>query len=656
MEQKFAQRRVHLDFHTSPDIKGIGSRFSKENFQAALKEGHVDSITVFAKCHHGLCYYPTKVSTMHPHLDFDLTGAMIEAAHEIGVKVPVYITTGWSENDAVNHPEWRVKRADGTYDSTSNLKVDNFSDEPRPYVGWTQLCLNDGPYCEHIYEIIHEVCARYKDLDGLFFDICVAGYECYCDVCKKGMAEMGFDSTKSDDAKKYFIIKHRDFMRKCGEILRSYHPNATIFFNSGAADPNRPEYHEFQSHFEMEDLPTAWGGYDKLPLRAKFFGKSGKYYLGMTGKFHLDWGEFGGYKDKRALRYEVAAMSIYGAGCSIGDHMHPDGEMDMQTYKNIGYAYEYLDSISEYIGGEATANLGIYCGKLNLGLSNVLLEAHYDFDIVFNNEFDKFDTVIFTEDAVLDEAGEIALKDYVANGGKVLFMGKALMKDDKFILDCGAEYVGDCAYDCDYLALDESAETDLDIPRAPVLCRETGTRVSVKDAEVFGWATDAYFSRTYAHFCGHKNTPNDKMGERKPAIVRKGNVVYVAHPLATLYATYGAVAHKRLLLFALGLIYNKPVAKVDLPTQGRVTLIKQDDKSRYCLNLTYASPVRRGCAEIIEDIVPIYNIPVELNIGETVKRIYSAYDKEEYDFTVDGDAVRLAIPKLECHKIIVIEY
>ena len=40
-------RQVHLDFHTSEKIAGIGSKFNKEQFQAALKAGHVDSITLF---------------------------------------------------------------------------------------------------------------------------------------------------------------------------------------------------------------------------------------------------------------------------------------------------------------------------------------------------------------------------------------------------------------------------------------------------------------------------------------------------------------------------------------------------------------------------------------------------------------------------------
>lgn len=652
----YGKRCVHLDFHTSPDIKNIGARFSKENFQAALKKGHVDSITVFAKCHHGFCYFPTKVGVKHPHVDFDLTGAMIEAAHEIGVKAPVYITTGWSENDAIEHPEWRVKKADGAYAMMNNAIADEFSDKPRPYVSWTQLCLNDGAYAKHIYALIHEICARYNELDGLFFDICVVGNECYCDECRQGMRDMGLNENDPEDAHRYFVIKRRDFMRKCNEILKAYHPNATIFFNSGGASIEKPEYHEYQSHFEMEDLPTAWGGYDKLPLRAKFFKEKGKHYIGMTGKFHLDWGEFGGFKDKKALRYEVAAMSLYGAGCSIGDHMHPDGEMDMQTYENIGYAYEYLEKIEEYVGGSSTANIGIYNGKLNIGLSNMLLEAQYDFDIVFNNEFHKYDVVIFDEGSSLDEAGENALKAYVNGGGKVLFMGDSLIKNGKFVLDCGLSYLGKCQYDCDYLSLDKDAVTELDIPRSPVLCLDTSTRISVNEGEIHGWVTEPYFSRTYKHFCGHKNTPDDKNSTPYPAIVKNGNVVYTAHPLSTLYGKYGAVAHKRLFLYALGLIFDAPVADVKLPTQGRMTMVKQTEKKRYCLNLTYASPVKRGCAEIIEDIVPIYDIPVKLRINEKAKRVYSAYDGEDIPFSNTEGTVSFNVPKLEGHKIIVIEY
>ena len=70
----------------------------KEQFQKALKMGHVDSITLFAKCHHGWAYFPSEANERHPCLDFDLLGSQIEAAHEIGVKTPVYISAGLDEN------------------------------------------------------------------------------------------------------------------------------------------------------------------------------------------------------------------------------------------------------------------------------------------------------------------------------------------------------------------------------------------------------------------------------------------------------------------------------------------------------------------------------------------------------------------------------
>ena len=91
-------RQVHLDFHTSPDIPGIGEAFDREKWQRQLRDAHVDSITCFAICHPGWSYHPTKVGEMHPHLKFDLLRAQFDACKQIDVNVPVYIT-----EDMVGH-------------------------------------------------------------------------------------------------------------------------------------------------------------------------------------------------------------------------------------------------------------------------------------------------------------------------------------------------------------------------------------------------------------------------------------------------------------------------------------------------------------------------------------------------------------------------
>ena len=64
-------RQVHLDYHTSEGIEGVGQKFDPEQFADTLAAAHVNSVTCFARCHHGWLYYPSKTfpERIHPHLD-----------------------------------------------------------------------------------------------------------------------------------------------------------------------------------------------------------------------------------------------------------------------------------------------------------------------------------------------------------------------------------------------------------------------------------------------------------------------------------------------------------------------------------------------------------------------------------------------------------
>jgi len=91
-------RQVHLYFHTSEHIPGVGSRFDPEQFVAALRLGQVNSVTCFSRGHHGWCYHPTEVGEMHPSLTFDLLGSIIEVIEDIVPlgDIPVSSSTRWS--------------------------------------------------------------------------------------------------------------------------------------------------------------------------------------------------------------------------------------------------------------------------------------------------------------------------------------------------------------------------------------------------------------------------------------------------------------------------------------------------------------------------------------------------------------------------------
>ena len=85
-------------------------------------------------------------------------------------------------------------------------------------------------------------------------------------------------------------------------------------------------------------------------------------------------------------------------------------------------------------------------------------------------------------------------------------------------------------------------------------------------------------------------------------------------------------------------------------------MIHQKEQNRYWLNLLYAAPVKRGLAEVIEDIVPIYNIGVELDVPQTIKKAYLPLSGETLPVEYSGGRTHFLVPKLECHTSVVLEY
>ncbi|HEY0007307.1 MAG TPA: hypothetical protein VGB55_01165, partial [Tepidisphaeraceae bacterium] len=405
---RWPARQVHLDFHTSEHVPDVGARFSRRQFQKALQLGHVNAINLFAKCHHSWSYYPSKFGCgAHPNLVIDdLLGEQIEACHSIGVRCPIYYTVGWSATDAEQHPDWTVRRRDGSI-HTANYDLNAKPEDPKPAVSWKFMCPSGG-YRELMLSQTREICERF-DVDGMWYDICNTEL-CWCENCRRGMREDGLNADDDVDARKYSVQKWVSFMTAANAVVRERFADATVFFNGVAHATTPAAIHLQQTHFELEDLPTTWGGYDKFPPRARYMlglpepmggggidekGAYKKPIIAMSGKFHTSWGEFGGFKHPDAIRFEAASMVAYGGMCCMGDQLHPSGEMDLSTYANIGAAYEYLQRIEGYgVGAQPTANLGVFFSQRptgavqhggssdghDNGVCTMLMEGHIDFD------------------------------------------------------------------------------------------------------------------------------------------------------------------------------------------------------------------------------------------------------------------------------------
>jgi hypothetical protein len=323
-------RQIHLDFHTSEKIFGVGKDFDAKQFQEMLKRGHVDSVTLFSKCHHGLSYHDTKVGVRHPGMDKELLPRQIEACRAIGVKTPIYISAGFDEAMAQVHSEWLVRNKEGRLLYPAPLDA-----------GWKLMNFN-SPYLDYLCAQIDEVIEKFDGGDGIFLDI-IHAHHSYDQYTLRDMEEAGLDPADDEQMEQFSYRVLEKYYQRTTAACRKKNPELRVFHNSGHIPKGALETLKYNSHLELESLPTGGWGYDHFPISAKYAATTGFDFLGMTGKFHTTWGEFGGFKRANALRYECAAMLAFGSKCSVGDQLHPNGKMDEDTYELIGAAYQEVE-------------------------------------------------------------------------------------------------------------------------------------------------------------------------------------------------------------------------------------------------------------------------------------------------------------------------
>jgi hypothetical protein len=552
---------------------------------------------------------------------------------------------------------------DGSY-VVSNGDFTSKPDDPKPHFSWKNLCMSGG-YHDHIMEQVEEICKNYP-VDGFFFDIYQIEKLCYCDNCRKGMDEEGVDIYDEEQVAAYNARKMKRHMRDLRNLIEKYHPEATVFFNGTTSLKRRNNFlfgmHEYNTHQELEDLPTTWGGYDKLPLQSKFFLNSGYSVMAMSGKFHTAWGEFGGFKHPNAIKYEAAAMVSYGACCSIGDQLHPAGEMDLATYRNIGVGYEYVEKIEEYgVGGMPVARLGIWRTAVpehDEGVVKMLLETQNNFNIVDpSQKLESYEVIIIPGVANLDKQQADRLNTFVDNGGKLLVVGEGALNEAKtdFVLDVGATYLGPAEYQIDYLLVNADIQTG--VVSSPFLNYEAALRCQpAAGSDILAHIREPYFDRTYEKYCSHQNTPYQLNNAAHPGIIKTGNVIYIAHPIDKLYFEHGAQLHRQVFINALRLLHDTPMVETELPSAGRLAFLHQPDENRYVAHLLYGPPLQRGRCLVIEDLPTLYDIPVRIDSPKKIKRAMMIPSGKILQMTTDKGYTTVNVPEFECHTGVVFEY
>lgn len=661
-------RQIHLDFHTSEHIPGIGAAFDAEDFVATFKKAHVDSVTIFAKCHHGWAYYPTGIGAPHPQLARpDLLGDMVTALNAADIECPIYITVQWDERNARLHPEWRVRSA----------TAGNRFDPAQLKAGWHTLCLNHKEYRDELLGMAREVASRYAT-PGLFFDIVLAP-DCVCQECLDTMEAQGLDPENAADRLTKDEWVNEVFRTEMSAALNAEFPGLRIFYNCGHIHKQGPERFAPYSHLELESLPTGGWGYNHFPASARYAATLGLDFVAHTGKFHTSWGEFGGFKHPDALEFEAAQMVALGSKCLVGDQLHPSGAINPDTYASIGPAYARVEKLEPFLeGAKQVSEIAIlsaeyfhHAGDRNNnaddGAAQMLQELQQSFDVIDPSaDFSDYRLIILPDEVPVEGDLAARFEAYLAGGGKVLLSGISALQDDgSFAVPAGVTSLGPVDFDPSYLRV--TGQLDRGMTQSPFVVYGRAQAVVADGATVLAEVVPPYFNRTYQHFSSHAHAPDNPDASALGAgVTIHGGVGYVAYPIFSIYRAMGQPLYRYVVRGLIDQLLPDRALETDLPSSGRAAFVAQESRDRHVVHLLYGAPQVRGNAvpanggvrvmEMIEDIPAIGPVTAKVRLPQAPTRAYEAISGAPLAVTDLGNGqYGVTLDRLHIHAALVFE-
>jgi hypothetical protein len=644
-------RQVHLDFHTSEHVPGVGSDFDADAFASALKRAHVDSVTLFSRCHHGWIYHDTRFPNRHPSLTCDLLAEQIRACHGAGIRCPVYITVGWDEYAARTHPEWVEVDEDGKRHGRGPLQKSG---------GWLKLDFA-SPYVDYVIEQTMEVVDRFGDeLDGFFFDI-IHQWGVHGPWCIEEFRKMGLDPENPAHQERMREELKVRAVTRISEAVWARRPGLPIFHNSGHVGPAFERMLPASSHLEVESLPTGGWGYMHFPISARYARTKGKDFLGMTGKFSETWGHFNSYKPLAALEYECFSSLALGGKCSIGDQLHPRGVLDAATYDLIGAVYAQIEEREPWCrGAKGVAEIAVVNAEefdkssermdpRNLGAARMLMEGRHQFDFVDSqSDLSGYRVLVLPDVVPVDGPLRERIDAFIAAGGALLASGTSGLGAG--ISGFPAESAGGpLEFSPDFLRPAEGlvGRSDTDY-----VMYERGQAVRAADgAEVLATISEPYFERSWDRFVSHAHTPVARATDAPAALVA-GKIAYLAHPVFTTYAKHSMPFHRDLVLACLERILPTPLLEAEGPTSLQATLTRQDD--RHVVHLLHYIPERRGLTfDVVEDRLPVHGVRVRARVPAAKATLVP--QGEPLPLQQEDGTVSFVVPQVDGHQMVLLE-
>lgn len=641
-----------------PACPDVGKHFDADAFTDRICACGVDYVVFPARCNLGMAYYDTALGIRHPSLSFDLLGALADACRRKSIALGAYINVGLSHEEALRHREWSVVSPEGYVYKPDRL--DHF---------FREMCYNSG-YGDHVVAMVKELLEGGYGLAGLMMD-CMGVGPCVGVECIHRMKEEGVDWRDPEALATFAHASMLRMARRIRDVAWTVRDDLLIYFNGIPFEDQQ----DLGTYIECECLPTGGWGYETLPVFARYARRLGKPLLNQTGRFHKNWGDFGGIRTEASLEYDCLYGLANAMRVTVGDHFHPRGDMNHAVLDLIGSIYGRLQKLEPWLEkATAVTEIGIVappsvfrrgttltpCHGFDVvrGATRMFCELKAQFDVLSADmPWDGMQLVVLPDELTLTDPLRAKVQAHLDGNGVLLSSAWSGLDSERREFTCpqwGVTYAGDSPHDPAFF----TAEAPLGGTIADMPHNFYGAGVAMHagpGTEVLARVVAPFYNHAWDGEHGFVYLPPDRVTDQA-AVTMSKQVGHISHAVFRAYDQEASVPLRQIVAYLMNRLLPEPLLRVaGMPSFGRATVTAQP--GRRMVHLLAYVPERRGRSiDMIEEPVELREVTVSLRTDQRhVSRVYLAPSEMPLAFSVEHGYITTTVPVVPGYAMIVFE-
>ncbi|MBQ0105950.1 MAG: beta-galactosidase trimerization domain-containing protein, partial [Armatimonadetes bacterium] len=651
-----AYSRLLIDNHITDINPRYMSCFDSEEYVRNVKLSGTESAMVYACCHNGNCYFPTKVGHTHKNLKEDIFGKVVDGLNREGIIPIAYYTVVYHNDFAKNNPDTAI--------------VDNVG---RTHSGrYYYSCPNNPKSAEFFMSQIEEI-LQY-DIQGIFIDMTFWPAVCLCNSCREKFGRNIPEVIDWSDPDWVAFQRFREesmaeFAQKLTDFVRKTKPGITVthqfspmlhgwYLGQSEAIAKASDY--CSGDFYGDKIQQRFGikAFDSLTVKSP--------YEFMTSRC-VNLNDHTSSKCDEELILSAMTSLANGGAYFFIDAINPDGTLEKSFYERLGKINVFLEPYKNFIKDNKmrlTGNTGLYFSmascmneKLNgtrlsefspesasnmdvrqndvldetVGAAETLTDMHVPYRVVTDSteDFSGFDTIFIHNSMYLDEKICDRLRNFVRDGGKLVVTGATSLYDYKgkttgnFALAdvMGVDFLGEYSPSMNYTGKEK------------ILAKDSAPLVKAGSAAVLEKLTFPDYpvgdENLYASI--HSNPPGEETDY--PAVTEnvfgKGKCMWIASPFIMLKNQYTQKEYAKKLFGR----YVKGI-ETDIPACGEITFLSGKKKAVCLVNMQNQYPP-----------VPLWNVYLAFET-EKPNRVVKVSDGKEADWEYINGKLTIRAEKL----------